>query len=73
MNAPERTLTFRLDGTIDPAELEGMPEDFVTRVTSPEFVEQARMRIALDIQANQRRQAFLEQAAAVKRAAFARP
>ena len=65
------SLSFRLDGTIDPAQLEGMPEEFVRRVTDPEFVEQARLRIALDIQANKRRSAFFEQAAAVKRAAIA--
>lgn len=51
---PERNLTFRLDGTIDPAELEGMPEELVKRVTSPEFIEGARKAIAADIQQKKR-------------------
>ena len=42
---PERTLTFNDDGTIDPEQLEGMPEDFIDRVKSPEF--QAKTQIAI--------------------------
>ena len=42
---PERTLTFNDDGTIDPEQLEGMPQDFIDRVKSPEF--QAKTRIAI--------------------------
>ena len=42
-----RNLTFNDDGTIDPAQLEGLPADFVERVTSPAFIEEARKRIHL--------------------------
>ena len=48
----ERTLTFNLDGSIDPAQLEGMPQDFIDRVTGPEFQRQAaaQIRAAMDRQ-----------------------
>ena len=41
----QRALTFNEDGTIDPAQLEGMPQEFIDRVTSPEFQAEARRRI----------------------------
>jgi hypothetical protein len=44
---PERQLTFNDDGTLDPSQLEGLPQDFIDRVTAPEFVAQARKQIAL--------------------------
>ena len=49
---PERTLTFNLDGSIDPAQLDGMPQDFIDRVTSPEFQRKAaaQIRAAIDRQ-----------------------
>ena len=54
MNAePQRNLTFRLDGTIDPAELEGMRSS-LKRITSPEFIEGARKAIAADIERKKR-------------------
>jgi hypothetical protein len=43
---PERQLTFNDDGTVDLAQLEGLPEEFIDRVTSPEFQAQARRQIA---------------------------
>ena len=43
---PQRQLTFNDDGTLDPAQLEGLPQDFIDRVTAPEFVAQARKQIA---------------------------
>ena len=42
----QRTLTFNEDGSIDPAQLEGMPQDLIDRVTDPEFRERARQAIA---------------------------
>lgn len=44
MNA-ERELVFNVNGTIDPVQLEGMPQEFIDRVTSPEFIRAARARI----------------------------
>jgi hypothetical protein len=43
---PQRQLTFNDDGTLDAAQLEGLPQDFIDRVTAPEFVAQARKQIA---------------------------
>jgi len=44
----QRTLTFNEDGSIDPAQLEGMPQDLIDRVTDPEFRERARQAIAAE-------------------------
>jgi hypothetical protein len=41
----QRSLTFNEDGSIDPAQLEGMPQDLIDRVTDPEFRERARVAI----------------------------
>ena len=46
MTEPTRQLTFNDDGTLDPSQLEGLPQDFIDRVTAPEFVAQARKQIA---------------------------
>ena len=43
---PTRQLTFNDDGTLDPSQLEGLPQDFIDRVTAPGFVAQARKQIA---------------------------
>jgi hypothetical protein len=44
---PERpSLTFNPDGTLPANQLEGLPSELVARLTSPEFIEQARQRIA---------------------------
>ena len=40
-----RDLSFNMDGTIDPAQLEGLPQDFIDRVNSPEFIADAAKRI----------------------------
>jgi len=40
-----KTITFNLDGTVDPEQLEGMPQEFIERVTTPEFQAQARKEI----------------------------
>ena len=44
----QRTLTFNEDGSIDPAQLEGMPQDLIDRVTDPEFQVRARQAIAAE-------------------------
>jgi hypothetical protein len=41
-----RQLTFNTDGTIDPAQLEGLDPEAIARFTSPEFVAQAKREIA---------------------------
>lgn len=40
-------LTFNDDGTIDPEQLVGLDPDFVARITSPEFVAQAKKQIGI--------------------------
>ena len=65
-NAPEqRTLTFNDDGTIDPAQLEGMPQEFIDKVTAPDFIIRARLQIAAD----KERQSFLRGAREIRRRA----
>ena len=45
-NKPDqRQLIFNDDGTIDPEQLEGMPQEFIDRVTSPEFSQMAAQQI----------------------------
>ena len=44
----QRSLTFNEDGSIDPAQLEGMPQDLIDRVTDPEFQARARQAIAAE-------------------------
>ena len=39
-------LTFNDDGTIDPEQLVGMPQELIDRVTDPEFQVRARQMIA---------------------------
>jgi|GEM_PF-6935260 hypothetical protein len=46
----QRSLTFNEDGSIDPAQLEGMPQDLIDRVTDPEFQARARLAIAAEKQ-----------------------
>ncbi len=41
-------LTFNDDGSIDPAQLEGMPQELVDKVTDPEFQVRAREYIAAE-------------------------
>jgi hypothetical protein len=41
-NQHQRTLTFNDDGTIDPEQLVGMPQEMIDRCADPEF--QARVR-----------------------------
>ena len=38
-------LVFRRDGTLPPEALEALPEEMRARVTSPEFIEHAKMEI----------------------------
>jgi hypothetical protein len=45
-NVPQRNLTFNLDGSIDPEQLVGMPQEIIDRVTSPEFQKEAAATIA---------------------------
>jgi hypothetical protein len=44
-----KQLVFNLDGTIDPSQLEGYPQEVIERLTSPEFIEQAREQISEDL------------------------
>lgn len=46
MSDPQRQLMFNDDGTIDPGQLEGLPQEFIDRITDPAFVETARKQIA---------------------------
>jgi hypothetical protein len=46
----QRSLTFNEDGSIDPAQLEDMPQDLIDRVTDPEFQARARLAIAAEKQ-----------------------
>ena len=65
-NAPQqRTLTFNDDGTIDPAQLEGMSQEFIDKVTAPDFIIRARLQIAAD----KERQSFLRGAREIRRRA----
>jgi len=48
-----KELIFNTDGTIDPAQLEGMPQEFIDRVTSPEFIAQARQNIRQQMRKDQ--------------------
>ena len=41
----EANLTFNLDGSIDPEQLVGLPQDVIDRLTSPEFQKEAAARI----------------------------
>lgn len=42
---PTRQLTFNLDGTIDPEQLVGFPQEFIDRVNDPEFIADTKKRI----------------------------
>ena len=44
----QRTITFNDDGSVDLAQLEGMPQDVIDRLTDPEFQERARVAIAAE-------------------------
>jgi len=44
----QKTITFNDDGSVDPAQLEGMPQDVIDRLTDPEFQERARVAIAAE-------------------------
>jgi hypothetical protein len=43
----QRALTFNDDGTIDPAQLEGMSQEFIDNVNSEGFIANARQQIKL--------------------------
>ena len=45
-NQEKLALTFNDDGTIDPEQLVGMPQELIDRVTDPEFQVRARQMIA---------------------------
>lgn len=45
---PQKTLTFNEDGTVNPEDLAGYPQAFIDKVTSSEFIAQARHAIAQD-------------------------
>ena len=38
----QKALTFNDDGTIDPAQLVGLPQELIDRVTDPEFIARAK-------------------------------
>ena len=42
-----KQLVFNPDGTLDLAQLEGMPAEFIERVQSPEFIAHAKQQIEL--------------------------
>lgn len=42
---PVSNLVFERDGTLSPEQLAGLPDDLRMRVTSPDFIEQARSAI----------------------------
>ena len=44
----QRALTFNEDGTIDPDQLVGMPQELIDRVTDREFQARARQYIAAE-------------------------
>jgi hypothetical protein len=44
----QRSLTFNDDGSIDPEQLVGMPQELIDRVTDPEFQARARQYIAAE-------------------------
>ena len=44
----QRQLIFNDDGTIDPAQLDGLAPDVVARLTSPDFIATARRQIAVE-------------------------
>ena len=44
----QRQLIFNDDGTIDPAQLEGLAPDVIERLTSPDFIATARRQIAVE-------------------------
>lgn len=44
-----KPLVFNLDGTIDPEQLAGYPQEVIDRLTSPEFIEHAREQISEDL------------------------
>ena len=51
----QKPLEFNVDGTIDPEQLEGYPQEVIDRLTSPEFREMAAERIS-----EQLRQQYLD-------------
>ena len=42
---PTLNLTINLDGTIDPEQLVGFPQEFIDRVNDPEFIADMKKRI----------------------------
>ena len=70
----QRTLTFNDDGSIDPAQLEGMSQELIDQVTDPEFQLRAKQAIAMEKQrASFHRGALQIKAAARSVAAARRP
>lgn len=67
MNAPFANLIFNDDGTLDPEQLEGLPDEMRARVTSPEFVAMARKQIAAQRKMEERRESVAKRFTPVKR------
>ena len=51
---PIANLVFNRDGTLDESQLVGLPEEIRKRVTSPEFIEQARRTIREQVRGYER-------------------
>ena len=68
---PTLNLTFNLDGTIDPEQLIGLPQELIDRVTSPEFQKEAAARITGQRKRDLSVHLFRKRAAEVRAAAHA--
>ena len=68
---PTRDLTFNLDGTIDPEQLVGFPQEFIDRVNSPEFIAETYKRITAQRKSDLSVHLFRQRAAEVRRGAQA--
>ena len=66
MTDPIVNLVFELDGTIDPAQLEGLSPETRALITSPEFVARAAERIASHRRTLLARKLFEEKAAKIR-------
>lgn len=66
---PTLNLTFNLDGTIDPEQLIGLPQELIDRVTSPEFQKEALARITAHRRTQLSVHLFRQRAAEVRKAA----
>lgn len=66
---PTRNLTFNLDGTIDPEQLVGFPQEFIDRVTSPDFIAETEKRIDAQRKRDLSVHLFRQRAAEVRAAA----